>query len=61
MSTSPALASVAEPVNAKGVLMGIVKLLPALTTGVALLADILVVIGQVLLVRLAWICAIEAA
>lgn len=61
VSTSPALASVAEPVNANGVLIGIVKLPPALTTGVALVPDKLVVIGQVLADKLAWICAMEAA
>jgi hypothetical protein len=60
VSTSPALASVAEPVRAKGVLMGIVKLLPAFTTGVALFAATLVVTGQVLVPRLDCIWAIEA-
>ena len=61
VSTSPALASVAEPVNANGVLIGIVKLPPELTTGVALLPAILVVMGQVLPERFAWICAMVAA
>ena len=48
----------AEPVNANGVLMGMVKLPPDETTGVAFV--IVVVTGQVFVARFACICAIEA-
>ena len=60
VSGSP-FASVAEPVSAKGVLIGIVRLLTAETTGVALFAVMFVVTGQDLVARLAWIWAIEAS
>ena len=51
VNASPS-ASVADPVNAKGVLMGMVKLETAATTGVALFPTKLVVIGQVFPARL---------
>lgn len=53
MSTSLLFASVADPVSANGVLIGMVKLLTVDTTGVALVAAILVVTGQVLVARFA--------
>ena len=58
VSTSAVLPSVAEPVNTNGVLMGIVRLVTAATTGVTFaMVD---VIGQVFVARFACICAMLA-